>query len=142
MFNVGEKRITGHGNSYWDAEVSNRIILTSLIRRRSTAAPHCFELRREGAICNILSAQVLVRITPVVRSLQTLLTNGAPGRWGTTPQGIDGDFRPHTEISVESFQAWGGVVVDSVVGDQTWSVSLDAASATLETAVGLNFVIG
>src|SRR5262249_43712169 len=26
----------------------------------------------------------------VVRSLQTVLTNGAPGQWGTTPQGIDG----------------------------------------------------
>ena len=34
-----------------------------------------------------------------------------------------------------------GVAVDGVVGDQTWSVSLHAASATLETAVGLNFVI-
>jgi hypothetical protein len=29
-----------------------------------------------------------------------------------------------------------------MVGDQTWSVSLHAASATLETAVGLQFVIG
>ena len=27
---------------------------------------------------------------PVVSSLQTLLTNGAPGQWITTPQGIDG----------------------------------------------------
>src|SRR5580704_13265994 len=53
---------------------------------------------------------------PVVSSLQKLLTNGAPGQWITTPQGI--------------------------VGDQTWAVSLHAASATLETAVGLQFVIG
>jgi peptidoglycan hydrolase-like protein with peptidoglycan-binding domain len=78
----------------------------------------------------------------VVRSLQTLLTNGAPGQWGTTPQGIDGDFGPHTKASVKAFQAWGGVAVDGVVGDQSWSVSLHAASATLETAVGLKFVIG
>ena len=78
----------------------------------------------------------------VVRSLQTLLTNGAAGQWVTTPQGIDGDFGPHTMASVKAFQAWGGVAVDGVVGDQTWSVSLHAASATLETAVGLNFVIG
>lgn len=78
----------------------------------------------------------------VVRSLQTLLTNGASGQWGTTPQGIDGDFGPHTKASVKAFQAWGGVAVDGVVGDLTWSVSLHAASATLETAVGLNFVIG
>jgi hypothetical protein len=31
---------------------------------------------------------------------------------------------------------------DGVVGDQTWAVSLHAASATLETAVSLHFVIG
>jgi peptidoglycan hydrolase-like protein with peptidoglycan-binding domain len=77
-----------------------------------------------------------------VKSLQTLLTSGAPGAWNTTPMGIDGDFGPHTKASVEAFQAWGGVSADGVVGDQTWSVSLHAASATLETKVGLNFVIG
>ena len=78
----------------------------------------------------------------VVRSLQTVLTNGAPGQWGTTPQGIDGDFGPHTRASVEAFQTWGGVSADGIVGDRTWSVSLHAASATLETQVGLQFVIG
>ena len=77
----------------------------------------------------------------VVRSLQTVLTNGAPGNWGTTPQGIDSDFGPHTKASVEAFQSWGGIAADGVVGDQTWSVSLHALSRTLETAVGLNFVI-
>jgi peptidoglycan hydrolase-like protein with peptidoglycan-binding domain len=41
----------------------------------------------------------------VVQSLQTLLTNGAIGGWGTTPQGIDGIFGPHTKASVEAFQA-------------------------------------
>jgi peptidoglycan hydrolase-like protein with peptidoglycan-binding domain len=78
----------------------------------------------------------------VVTSLQTLLTNGAPGQWITTPQGIDGDFGPHTKAAVLAFQAWGGVAQDGIVGDQTWAVSLHAASATLETAVGLQFVIG
>lgn len=77
----------------------------------------------------------------VVRSLQTVLTNGAPGEWNVTPQGIDGDFGPQTRASVEAFQRWGGVPVDGIVGDLTWSVSLHAASATLETKVGLNFVI-
>ena len=77
----------------------------------------------------------------VVQSLQTLLTNGALDEWGTTPQGIDGIFGPHTKASVQAFQAWGGVTADGVVGDQTWSVSLHALSATLESAVGLNFVI-
>jgi peptidoglycan hydrolase-like protein with peptidoglycan-binding domain len=78
----------------------------------------------------------------VVSSLQTLLTNGAPGQWITTPNGIDGIFGPDTKASVKAFQTWGGVTADGVVGDQTWAVSLHAASATLETAVGLNFVIG
>jgi hypothetical protein len=39
----------------------------------------------------------------VVNSLQTLLTNGAPGQWNTTPQGIDGNFGPHTKASVVAF---------------------------------------
>jgi peptidoglycan hydrolase-like protein with peptidoglycan-binding domain len=78
----------------------------------------------------------------VVRRLQTLLTNGAVGEWITTPMGIDGDFGPNTEASVKAFQTWGGVVADGIVGDQTWAVSLHAASATLESAVGLDFVIG
>jgi peptidoglycan hydrolase-like protein with peptidoglycan-binding domain len=77
----------------------------------------------------------------VVRNLRQILTNGAGGQWGTTPRGADGQFGPLTQASVEAFQAWGGVVVDGIVGDQTWSVSLHATSATLETAVGLNFVI-
>jgi peptidoglycan hydrolase-like protein with peptidoglycan-binding domain len=78
---------------------------------------------------------------PVVQSLQHILTNGAPGQWGTTPGPIDGIFGPLTRASVEGFQGWGGVAVDGIVGDQTWSVSLHAASATLESAVGLQFVI-
>jgi peptidoglycan hydrolase-like protein with peptidoglycan-binding domain len=64
----------------------------------------------------------------------------AVGAWNTTPQGVDG-VCGHTKASVEAFQVWGGVAVDGVVGDQTWSVSLHAASATLETAVGPNFVM-
>ena len=78
----------------------------------------------------------------VVSSLQTVLTNGAPGQWGTTPQGIDGDFGPHTKESVQAFQTWGIATPDGIVGDQTWSISLHAASATLESAVGLQYVIG
>jgi peptidoglycan hydrolase-like protein with peptidoglycan-binding domain len=77
----------------------------------------------------------------VVTSLQTVLTNGAPGQWQTTPQGIDGAFGPNTQASVEALQAWGGATVDGIVGDETWSISLHAMSSTLETAVGLQFVI-
>lgn len=78
----------------------------------------------------------------VVRALQTLLTNGASGAWNVTPQGIDGNFGPHTEASVQAFQTWGSVASDGIVGDQTWAVSLHAASATLESVVGLQFVSG
>jgi peptidoglycan hydrolase-like protein with peptidoglycan-binding domain len=77
----------------------------------------------------------------VVKSLQQLLTNGAPGQWNTTPGAVDGSFGPNTRASVKAFQTWGGVTSDGVVGDQTWAVSLHAASATLESAVGLQFVI-
>jgi peptidoglycan hydrolase-like protein with peptidoglycan-binding domain len=79
---------------------------------------------------------------PIVSDLQTVLTNGA-SQWGNvTPQGIDGDFGPHTKAAVEAFQGWGSAQVDGIVGDQTWAVSLHAMSATLESEVGLQFVIG
>lgn len=77
----------------------------------------------------------------VVKSLQTVLANGA-GQWNTGPGAADGDFGPLTKASVEAFQQWGGVARDGIVGDQTWSVSLHALSATLETQVGLEYVIG
>lgn len=75
-----------------------------------------------------------------VTSLQTVLTNGAPGQWATTPQAIDGNFGPDTLASVQALQNWGGVRADGIVGDSTWSISLHAAGATLETQVGLKFV--
>lgn len=77
----------------------------------------------------------------VVRDLQSVLTNGADGEWNTTPGPIDGNFGPQTEAAVKAFQTWGGATADGVVGDQTWSVSLHAMSATLESKVGLNYVI-
>jgi peptidoglycan hydrolase-like protein with peptidoglycan-binding domain len=75
----------------------------------------------------------------VVRSLQQVLTNGAPGQWNTKPGPPDGNFGPRTKASVEAFQAWGRVASNGVVGDETWAVSLHAASSTLETAVGLQY---
>src|SRR6266849_5822885 len=75
----------------------------------------------------------------VVRSLQQVLSNGASGQWNTSPGAIDGDFGPNTRASVQAFQTWGGVTSDGIVGDQTWAVSLHAASATLESAVGLQY---
>jgi hypothetical protein len=55
---------------------------------------------------------------------------------------FDGEFGPYTKVSGASVSDLGGVKADGVVGDQTWAVSLGVASATLETAVGLQFVIG
>lgn len=69
-----------------------------------------------------------------VRSLQTVLTNGAFGLWDVTPKGIDGEFGPNTAASVRAFQTWARLAADAVVGQQTW----DAASA-LEFMVGLQF---
>ena len=78
----------------------------------------------------------------VVKSLQDVLTNGAQGEWNITPGGIDGDFGPKTKKSVEAFQKWAEVKVDGIVGDNTWGASLHAAGATLESQVGLQFVLG
>jgi peptidoglycan hydrolase-like protein with peptidoglycan-binding domain len=77
----------------------------------------------------------------VVKHLQQVLASGAPGEWTTGPGAIDGKFGPQTKASVKSFQTFGGVPTDGVVGDETWSVSLHAASATLESVVGLQFVV-
>ena len=77
----------------------------------------------------------------VVHHLQTVLKNGS-SQWGTGPGAIDGQFGHNTRASVEAFQSWGNVAVDGIVGEQTWDVSLHAMSATLESQVGLNFVIG
>jgi peptidoglycan hydrolase-like protein with peptidoglycan-binding domain len=75
----------------------------------------------------------------VVSNLQQVLSNGASGQWNTAPGAIDGSFDPNTKASVQAFQTWGGVAADGIVGDQTWAVSLHAASATLETAAGLQY---
>jgi peptidoglycan hydrolase-like protein with peptidoglycan-binding domain len=72
----------------------------------------------------------------VVRALQTILTNGAFGLWETTPQGIDGEFGTNTDTSVRAFQAWAGIKVDGIVGQQTWDASL-----SLEFVVGLQHAV-
>jgi peptidoglycan hydrolase-like protein with peptidoglycan-binding domain len=71
---------------------------------------------------------------------QRVLSNGQ-GEWNVGPKGIDGIFEPNTRASVEAFRAWAEVAVDGIVGEQIWDVSLHAASATPETAVGLIFVV-
>jgi peptidoglycan hydrolase-like protein with peptidoglycan-binding domain len=71
-----------------------------------------------------------------VRSLQTILTKGAPGLWETTPQGIDGIFGSNTDASVRAFQAWAGCAVDGIVGQETWDAPL-----ALEFVVGLQHTV-
>jgi peptidoglycan hydrolase-like protein with peptidoglycan-binding domain len=78
----------------------------------------------------------------VVRHLQEILSNGANQQWVTQPGPIDGQFGPKTLASVEAFQKWGQVTPDGIVGDQTWDVSLHAMMKDLESAVGLQYVIG
>ncbi|MGW4940245.1 peptidoglycan-binding domain-containing protein [Actinoplanes sp. NPDC004185] len=72
----------------------------------------------------------------VVRSLQQVLTSGAPGLWGTTPQKVDGHYGPNTDASVRAFQGWARLSVDGVVGQRTWT----ALPLALEFVVGLQHV--
>jgi peptidoglycan hydrolase-like protein with peptidoglycan-binding domain len=73
----------------------------------------------------------------VVRSLQTILTKGAFGLWGVTPDGIDGIFGAKTDTSVRAFQTWARIAVDGIVGQQTWD-----AAGSLEFVVGLQHTVG
>src|SRR5262245_45306852 len=54
---------------------------------------------------------------PWVEALQRTLTH-----LNHDPQGIDGDFGPKTEAAVESFQTDTGLVVDGIVGPNTWAM--------------------
>jgi hypothetical protein len=76
----------------------------------------------------------------VVEDLQRVLSQGAPGQWGITPGKIDGKFGPRTADSVKAFQKWAKIPDDGIIGDQTWSIPLPAAGATLESEVGTDHV--
>lgn len=59
-----------------------------------------------------------------VLTLQAILT-----RLGYLPPGaIDGTFGTQTEYAVKSFQATWGLIIDGIVGPETW-VALDRAEA-------------
>jgi peptidoglycan hydrolase-like protein with peptidoglycan-binding domain len=81
--------------------------------------------------------------TDAVRPLQELLASGGGGDlWDAGPGEIDGVFGPQTRAWVEAFQKWGRVKVDGIVGDRTWNVQLGAIAYDLETAVGLQYIVG
>ena len=67
---------------------------------------------------------------------------GRPGSGTRPPARLTASSARTPKHPSEAFQTWGGVSADGIVGDQTWAVSLHAASATLETAVGLQYVVG
>jgi peptidoglycan hydrolase-like protein with peptidoglycan-binding domain len=73
----------------------------------------------------------------VVRSLQDVLSKEwAPGL------AVDGEFGPNTRAAVEAFQQYAGVTVDGIVGEHTWDASAGGMMKTLETLVGLQYVVG
>jgi peptidoglycan hydrolase-like protein with peptidoglycan-binding domain len=78
---------------------------------------------------------------PAVAWLQQALTGAAVMIQFVPYAGaIDGIFGPLTETAVRALQAWGGVTVDGVVGDDTWFTWMTPGSAqqlTLEAACGL-----
>jgi peptidoglycan hydrolase-like protein with peptidoglycan-binding domain len=76
----------------------------------------------------------------VVLHLQSVLNHSALG--GVDADQPDGIFGPHTKAAVEALQRYGRVTVDGIVGDETWAIAMGAASATLESLVGLNYVTG
>lgn len=78
---------------------------------------------------------------PVVAWLQLVLSGSAIAPdWAAYTGPIDGMFGSHTDASLRDLQAVKGVVVDGIVGDQTWFAWLTPGTAqqlTLEAACGL-----
>jgi peptidoglycan hydrolase-like protein with peptidoglycan-binding domain len=76
---------------------------------------------------------------PVVSKLQTALNEG---RGSFAPASnpvlvIDGIFGPHTATAVRGTQQLGGIVVDGIVGLQTWALPVHAAGMVLADLCGV-----
>jgi peptidoglycan hydrolase-like protein with peptidoglycan-binding domain len=78
---------------------------------------------------------------PTVSALQKGLKKYNPVAGAATDPGpVDGDFGPMTENAVRAYQGERGVVVDGIVGDQTWWVPAGGAGATLASLAGVTTV--
>jgi peptidoglycan hydrolase-like protein with peptidoglycan-binding domain len=99
-----------------------------------TAGPRVWAVLPGGAAMPVLREGSSGEI---VERLQTALIEFAPERWQSAPGQADGVFGATTTRSVEAFQRWHGLGVDGVVGDTTWSATLDDGTS-LEAHVGLH----
>jgi peptidoglycan hydrolase-like protein with peptidoglycan-binding domain len=78
---------------------------------------------------------------PAVGALQFGLKKYNPVAGAATDPGpVDGHFGPQTENAVRAYQGERGVVVDGIVGDQTWWVPAGGAGATLASLAGVTTV--
>ena len=67
-----------------------------------------------------------------VTALQSVLANLADPTTPLYGGAIDGDFGPLTEAAVRAYQSERGLVVDGVVGDQTWLSAVSLPGDTLD----------
>jgi peptidoglycan hydrolase-like protein with peptidoglycan-binding domain len=74
---------------------------------------------------------------PSVSALQRGLKTYSTQNRGADPGAIDGLFGARTAAAVRAYQSDRGVLVDGIVGDQTWWVPAGAAGATLASLCGL-----
>ena len=73
-------------------------------------------------------------VTALQQGLKKYSTD--PGA-ATDPGRIDGYFGPKVESAVRAYQGERAVMVDGIVGDQTWWVPAGAAGTTLASLSGL-----
>lgn len=76
------------------------------------------------------------------------VSEGASGAWvtmcqrslmlaGDHPQGVDGNFGPHTLTAVQAFQHAYGLLVDGIVGNHTWA-ALEARTVAVQGRLNAN----